>query len=111
MNEPYISGVTNRSSGIKALAPASTTCFAVVSGRPLLKVLILTGVMDLLADTLCVLRINYRSKICLQLCGITEPISLRDMEIAPTMGKRTTGLTLAMSTNLLTNESYTDSCT
>ena len=75
------------------------------------QVLILTGIMNLLADTLCVLRIDYRSKICLQLRGITEPISLRDIKIAPTMGKRTTGLTLAMFTNLLTNESYTDSCT
>ena len=49
--------------------------------------LILTGVVHLLADTLCVLRINYRPKIGLRLRGITEPIGLRDMEITPTMGK------------------------
>jgi hypothetical protein len=73
--------------------------------------LIQTGIMYLLADTLCVLRVNYGSQICLQLRGITEPVTLNDMEITPVTGRRTTKLTLAMSTNLLTNESYTDSCT
>lgn len=71
----------------------------------------LTGVMHLFADTLCVLSINYRSQICLRFCGVTELVSLKDMGITPARGKRTTKLTLTMSAYLLTNESYTDSCT
>jgi len=67
--------------------------------------MILTGIMHLLADTLRVLRINYRPQICLQLGRVTKPIGLRNVEITSAMSECTTGLTLAMSTNLLTNES------
>ncbi len=67
--------------------------------------MILTGIMHLLADTLRVLRINYRPQICLQLGRVTKPIGLRKVEITSAMSEWTTGPTLAMPTNLLTNES------
>jgi len=62
------------------------------------------GIMHLLADTLRVLRINYRPQICLQLGRVTKPIGLRNVEITSAVSE-CIGLTLAMSTNLLTNES------
>lgn len=67
--------------------------------------MILTGVMHLLADTLRMSGIDYRAQVCLRLCGVTKFIGLTNVEITFAISGRSTVLTLAVSTNLPTNES------
>jgi hypothetical protein len=62
MNELYVSAVLNKSSEIKALAPASTaTDFFGCQWTAAAEAMILTGIMHLLADTLRMSGIDYRA--------------------------------------------------
>ncbi len=77
LNEKYVSGVRNSSSRIRALAPASTLMWKLANRCRCCGVL-LTGVFDLLADTLRACKTNYRSQICRRLGGVTQLIALND---------------------------------